>query len=671
MAVDEVLVHGSERCVGGQQVGQGRSGHEEFPGHGVAVLVVVQGQFRQPRQVVGTVPGGGDQCQDGLGDRVGVFGVEGVAHGRLGTRVGEHGRGGGLDGAQAQQERVCGLGVDHTHTERLGVRGPPVPGGHEQGTRPAHEPAVDQRHGQSAQVGGVGGGQGRVQVGPPARGPVGVGEQVGEFGQAQTPYLERGERRVAGVPRTGQDLRDQLDQLLGRPFGSPAGVEEHGIARGDGHARLGDQERGVLQRFGDPGPEHRVDGAPGHLGPGHQVQGGPGVEAAQERAVGMGGLHEQEVGDGTGLDTPAVGAERERADQDRGQVEGGVGGGRGVHDRFDVGGHRRDPALGVDGDRPGEPPRAAFAFLGRTVGEGLRGEPARAGEQAPGGGAFAVRVAVGGRQVGRAALVPGEDVFGTVHTHADLGEAVEREQQRLAGAVEEFAYALGGVLVAQHEGDRGVITLGDARVLGGEGQAQHGYVPGAAFHLQGEFFVGAVGGEQVGHGRARARPGETHRTGGGGHGDVVAQGGHGGEPDPEAAGRSVVVAFGGGPQRRQGLHAVGGDRGTGVRGGETVLAQFQEQVAGPTGAEGGVGGVLCQFHDDTVAVTTEREVLLGVGVLPEPGRGVRPGREHAPTQFGGVEGVGRRSDRGLGHRGLLARWGHRTVRGGAHAVGRA
>src|SRR5699024_9227576 len=59
-----------------------------------------------------------------------------------------------------------------------------------------------------------------------------------------------------------------------------------------------------------------------------------------------------------------------------------------------------DPALVVDGDRPGEPPRGALAFLGRTAGEDLRGEAARTGEQTPSGGAFAVRAPVGGGQVG-------------------------------------------------------------------------------------------------------------------------------------------------------------------------------------------------------------------------------------------------------------------------------
>jgi len=193
-----------------------------------------------------------------------------------------------------------------------------------------------------------------------------------------------------------------------------------------------------------------------------------------------------------------------------------------------------------------------------------------------------VRAPVGGGQVGRAALVTGQDVFGAVDTHTDLGEAVECEQQRLAGAVQEFAHALGGVLVAQHEDDGGVVTLWDARVLGGEGKTEHGHVPGAAFHLQGEFFVGTVGGEQVGHGCARARPGETHRTCGRGHGDVIAQGGHRGETDPEAADRAVVAAFGRSPQGRQGLHALGGDRGTGVGCCEAVLTQFQVQAAGPT-----------------------------------------------------------------------------------------
>ncbi len=66
----------------------------------------------------------------------------------------------------------------------------------------------------------------------------------------------------------------------------------------------------------------------------------------------------------------------------------------------------------------------------------------------------------------------------------------------------------------------------------------------------------------------------------------------------------------------------------------------EAEAAGDGGAVGGVGGVLGEFDDEAVAVAAEGEVLLGVGVLPEPGGGRAPGVEHTPPQPCGAEGVG-------------------------------
>src|SRR5690606_38373362 len=53
--------------------------------------------------------------------------------------------------------------------------------------------------------------------------------------------------------------------------------------------------------------------------------------------------------------------------------------------------------------------------------------------------------------------------------------------------------------------------------------------------------------------------------------------------------------------------------------------------------ERGVRGVLGELHHQPVAVPAEGEVLLGVGVLPEPGGRGRPRVENGLAQSFGVE----------------------------------
>ena len=64
---------------------------------------------------------------------------------------------------------------------------------------------------------------------------------------------------------------------------------------------------------------------------------------------------------------------------------------------------------------------------------------------------------------------------------------------------------------------------------------------------------------------------------------------------------------------------------------------------GTPARSGGVGGVLRQLDEEAVAVAAADQVLLGVGVLAEPGRGVGPGGEHPAPDRGGVEGIARRA----------------------------
>ena len=73
-----------------------------------------------------------------------------------------------------------------------------------------------------------------------------------------------------------------------------------------------------------------------------------------------------------------------------------------------------------------------------------------------------------------------------------------------------------------------------------------------------------------------------------------------------------------------------------------VARQFQPQPPGHAGAPRGVGGVLRELDQQPVAVAAADQVLLGVRVLPEPGRRGGPGGEHPAPDRGGAEGVGRR-----------------------------
>ncbi len=129
------------------------------------------------------------------------------------------------------------------------------------------------------------------------------------------------------------------------------------------------------------------------------------------------------------------------------------------------------------------------------------------------------------------------------------------------------------------------------------------------------------------------------------HRRFVADGEDGGEADAEAADAlRGGLPLGGGPQGAQGLHTRRVQRGTGVGDGQQRVARLalvegDPQPAGHLGPGRGVGGVLGQLDDEPVPVAAEREVLLGVGVLAEPGRAGTPGVEHAAPQPGRAEGV--------------------------------
>ncbi|TFV68888.1 hypothetical protein E4P39_21990 [Blastococcus sp. CT_GayMR19] len=156
--------------------------------------------------------------------------------------------------------------------------------------------------------------------------------------------------------------------------------------------------------------------------------------------------------------------------------------------------------------------------------------------------------------------------------------------------------------------------------------------------------------------RPGPRGAEPHATGRRQHHGLVAHRQDRGEADAEPPDAARIVPLGRRPQGYQSLYAAVVQRDAGVGRQEDVPGQFQAQPPGDAGPEGGVGGVLCQLDQQPVAVAAADQVLLGVGVLPEAGRGIGPGGEHATADPRGVEGVARPAS-GLALHGRASRRG--------------
>ena len=102
----------------------------------------------------------------------------------------------------------------------------------------------------------------------------------------------------------------------------------------------------------------------------------------------------------------------------------------------------------------------------------------------------------------------------------------------------------------------------------------------------------------------------------------------------------AVVALGRRAQRRQRLDAGRVERRAGVRADSTPSRRRSSSRPG-TPARTAASAAFCgQLDDHAVAVAAECEVLLGVGVLAEPGRRGGPGGEHAVAHRAGPERVG-------------------------------
>jgi hypothetical protein len=231
----------------------------------------------------------------------------------------------------------------------------------------------------------------------------------------------------------------------------------------------------------------------------------------------------------------------------------------------------------------------------------------------------------------------GQSAYGAVDVDVDLAERGQGQHQRRSHLLELAPYQIGRGRVAQrqpyHRVESRTLSLRAAREPWPgfrqlEGQPEDGYVACSLGDLGRQF--GDSGHQVAGAGR---RPHHTagRAVGQGGDGRLVRHGDHGGEADPEPA-DGVLAALCRGAQRRQRLDPGRVQRGSSVRGGQYPVAQPQQQPPRKAGSGRGVGGVLGEFDDDPVAVAAEREVLLGVRVLPEPRRGGRPCGENPVTQ---------------------------------------
>ena len=167
----------------------------------------------------------------------------------------------------------------------------------------------------------------------------------------------------------------------------------------------------------------------------------------------------------------------------------------------------------------------------------------------------------------------------------DLGQARQREEQRVVDAVEQAAHQVLRGAVAQRQHHDGVVALGGG-ALGGQRQPQQRYVSVAAAQLvaQAGAGLGGLGGQLAGLGE---RP--AHAAGAAHHGGLVADGEHGGEPDAEPAdGRLGVGALG---ARRAGWTATRRRRRPGGR--RCWRRRARRGCRGPRGAGSAGAGPWC------------------------------------------------------------------------------
>ncbi|UKJ62378.1 hypothetical protein H1Q78_11200 [Cellulosimicrobium cellulans] len=553
-----------------------------------------------------------------------------------------------VDDAQPEVGRVAG--VEHP---AAGVRRLAPPGVQEEkAAGPADDLPAEQRDRQRTQclehrpVGGVRR-EGLVQR-PPARRVGGEREVVHHVREAHDP---RPERPCDRAERT-RDVHQVRDPEL-RPH---AGVAH--VARED--ARLGGRDQGVPDGVGrvvvvrpgwllgtprgrrvereerGPGelrlgrrPHLRVDRARRQPGrdEGQHVGAARPREPSEQLRVRPPRRARDVRGDRTGRDVPARRVQREGRQEERGERETLVGGGRRVQD---VG------ARTVAGQRPRDRPPRRRTLLDRAVGEqGRVDRPLPAQDGPPVG------------DVGDPALLD------AVPGHDDLGERGEREQQRVVHSGELRADGGEGVGVAQLDLDDRVVARRHLDA-GRERETQHREPVGPARHLGGE--VGTVGDHVVERG-ARAGERQLDRTLPRPDPHPVGDRADGREADPEPADRgrpsdgvARTLPRRGRAQRHERRDARRVQRLAGVRRAQHPgpvrsrrRVQAQAQPPRDPGPGRRVRGVLRELDDDPPPVRPVGVVLLGVRVLAQTRRRRPPRLQDRAAQGGRPEDVVRHS----------------------------
>ncbi|NDU76945.1 hypothetical protein GWI34_30625 [Actinomadura sp. DSM 109109] len=617
--LQQPAVHDAERRVIGHQVPQRALRQQQLARRVQLAVVAGQRQLGQPRLVAGIDARGRDQPQHGLGDGAGVVGVEGLLDGGPHGGVRQHGPRPRLHRAEPRQERVHRLRVDEAQAERVQARRVDAVRD-QQSARAAHHASrpARQRHRESSQSVRGGPGERVVHPVPPRRFAVHSGQLVDHVGQFHPPHAERRQRRAPRGPFRRQQPADD-----GVPSGAALAVPaaEHLDERGGGvHCDRVAAARPVGQdgRLGEPLQDAPADPRvqfPGGDRPGDEPQHLRGDrQLAEQPHVGAGGAVGQEVAQRPGRDVPPVGRERERRDEQRGQVEALVGGrGRVQHARHALG----EPALGQG---PPHLPERPGPLLDGTVPQELRGDLPVFLDRPP-QAAVDDHLARGAPRRGQRPDVPVD-----VDLHVLKGG--QRQHEGRPDLPELPPHRLDRRVPQRQPHDRVEPRRHRGRPLQRERQPQQRHVPAAPVQLAGQArnpLDQAPGplGRPLDARRAGRAARDAGRDGRGvGHRD------DGGEAHPEAPGGVRLVALGRGAERREGLDARGVQRRPRVRGDQQRLpagAQREAEAAGHAGAPGGVGGVLRQLDDDAVAVAAERVVLLGVGVLAEARRGLGPG----------------------------------------------
>nr|WP_309239562.1 hypothetical protein [Actinomadura sp. J1-007] len=374
-----------------------------------------------------------------------------------------------------------------------------------------------------------------------------------EAGQHGAPVVVAGREQFHERRRSVQNDRvAPAHPPFGRAF--PVSLDRVLVARREG------QERSLGEPAEDGPADAGVQLARAHR-PRNEVEQlrSHGPVVAEQPFVRLGGAFHQEVGEGAGRDVPPVGRERERRDQQGGQVEAFVRGRRRVHHARHLGpGRVRRTGcpgrLGRLGQGPADLPGGTGAFLNGSVGQqlgrrppvGVGGPPHRPADRDPSAGP----------------LLGGQDADVALNIDLDAFESGQGEHERGADLAEARAHERDGGLVPQRQPYDGREPVRDPGRVGPrqrERQAQQRHLPTPPRELVRK---GRDPGDQP-TGRLHRppdphHPGRIRRTGRGcrlglGRGDgrdrgVVGDGDDGGEAHAETSDGARVVALGGGAE---------------------------------------------------------------------------------------------------------------------------